>query len=173
MGSSDLAGATEFSFHRTFANAISMVGRSYAVQDASGTVVFAAANHPQLTEDDWVITDARGVEVAQLRRGAMHVHPTFDLTSTDGLTVRISKANFMPLHETWRIEGLAQGTVDIKGSTSDHEFTFVDAAGATLVQASRRWASVREAYGLRVDPAFDMRVVVAAAVALDMTESTH
>jgi len=173
MSTDDLASAPMYSFHRTFGNVTSVVGRSYEIKDASGQVVCSVANHLEFGADAWVITNAAGEEIARIHRGPLHVHPTFDVTTPAGAAVKISKANFMPLHETWRIEGLDIGDVDIKGNTSDHEFTFVGSGGAVLAQASRQWVTMTEAYGLRIGPSLDMVAVIAAAVALDDTESRH
>ena len=173
MGASNIDSAPTYTIHRTLKDAMSVMGRSYAVQDASGAATLTVSQEMHLGSDKWSVRDAQGSEVATITRGPLHVHPTFDFVGSDGTSVTITKANFSPLHETWRIEGLTSGTIDIHGSITNHEFELVHADGNVVARASRKWASITEGYGLQVTAGLPLVVAVAAAVALDETENTH
>ena len=173
MGASAIDTAPTYTIHRTLKDAMSVVGRSYALQDASGTAILTVSQEMHLGAEKWSVRDAQGNEVATITRGPLHVHPTFEYVGSDGTSATIAKANFSPLHETWRIEGLASGTIDIRGSITNHEFELVHVDGTVVARASRKWASVMEGYGLQVSTAIPLVVATAAAIALDETENTH
>ena len=100
----------------------------------------------------------------------MHIHPNFTLRRPGRTDVTVRKANFMPVNETWRIEGAEDGDIDINGDIVDHEFTMVDGSGATVATVSRAWVSIRDAYGLQVG-AMDPVLAIAAVVGIDDAEN--
>lgn len=155
---------TEFVIHRRLASY-----DGYAVQTPDGATAWTLKFHVGLGKVTWTFVDASGATAATLVRPPMHVHPTFELDRPGKRAVTIRKANFMPVKETWRIEGDADGDLDVTGDVVDHEFTITDASGTAVAQASRSWVTVRETYGVRCS-GIDPVLVAATAIAIDVAE---
>ncbi|MFZ4517337.1 MAG: LURP-one-related/scramblase family protein [Microthrixaceae bacterium] len=162
--SNDTATTTELLIHRRLA---SLDG--FTVQTPDGSTAWTVKYHVGLGKGTWTFLDPAGATAATLVRPAMHVHPTFELDRPGHPTVTIRKANFMPLNETWRIEGDTDGDLDVTGDVVDHEFTITDASGTAVAQASRSWVTVRETYGVRCN-GIDPVVAAATSVAIDVVE---
>lgn len=113
--------------------------------------------------------DASEAQVAELVRPAMHVHPTFLLSRPARTDITIRKANFLPLKETWRIEGSEDGDLDVSGDIADHEFTLVDASGQVVATATQNWITFTDSFGIQVD-GVDPVLVIAAAVGIDVID---
>lgn len=142
----------------------------FLVFDGGGNQLYHFKGHLAFGKQKWSMLDASGAEVAQMERGAMHIHPNFTLRRPGRTDVTVRKANFMPVNETWRIEGAEDGDIDINGDIVDHEFTMVDGSGATVATVSRAWVSIRDAYGLQVG-AMDPVLAIAAVVGIDDAEN--
>ena len=145
---------------------------SFDVTDADGAHAYGVKFHlGGIAKESWTFTDAGGNEVGKLTRAGVHVHPTFTLDRPGHGEVTIAKANFMPVKETWRVQGTELGDLDVNGNLVDHEYTVSSPDGAAVGQASRAWVTIRDTYGVRVDGA-DPVVVLATALAIDVIEHT-
>ncbi|WP_282797003.1 LURP-one-related family protein [Streptomyces sp. CC224B] len=138
--------------------------------------------------DDYWIEDDRGTKVFLVDGKAMRLRDTFELKDPQGRVLVEMKAKMFALRDTMVVEregeplatvkrkrlsllrnhyrvALADGhELDVSGKILDREFA-VEYEGELLADISRRWFSVRDAYGLHiarddVDPA----LVVAVAV---------
>jgi len=154
---------------RTSALGLQGVSEGFVVKDESGATQFELKYKMHLDWQEWQVLDASGSVVAQMERHA-HVHPTFTIDRAGQGQVTVRKADFMPLKQTWKVEGLAGGDVTVGGSFTDHEFTFTDAAGSAVAEASRRWATMHEGYGVTVQ-GLDPVIAICAAVAMDVAEN--
>ena len=160
-----------FVVKRTSAIGLKGMSESFHVTDESGSPVLEFKYSMHMGSQEWHVLDTSGAEVANMQRHA-HVHPQFDITRPGRPDVTVRKANFMPVSETWRVEGLEGGDVDVSGSITDHEFTFTNQTGAVVAQSSRQWVSVHETYGVRVS-GMDAVVALCAAVGMDVIENQH
>lgn len=142
---------------------------SYTVTSDDGTTVYAVKFHMHLSKLTWTFVDASGAEVATLVRPPMHAHPTFEVDRPGHEPVTVRKANFMPVRETWKVEGTELGDLDVSGNTTDHEFVVTDPSGATVAEASRKWATVLETYAVRCT-GMPPELAAATAVAIDVVE---
>ena len=142
---------------------------SYTVTADDGSTVFDVKFHMHLSKLTWTFVDRAGAEVATLVRPPMHAHPTFEVDRPGHGPVTVRKANFMPVHETWKVEGTELGDLDVSGSLADHEFVVTDASGATVAEASRKWATLRETYAVRCS-GMPAELAAATALAIDVVE---
>jgi uncharacterized protein YxjI len=157
----------QYVLHRNLASI-----KSFDVTDAGGAHAYGVKFHVEgLTKESWTFTDAAGQQVGKLTRAGVHVHPTFTLDRPGHGEVTIAKANFMPVQETWRVQGTELGDLDVNGNLVDHEYAVTAPDGSTVGQASRAWVTIRDTYGVTVD-GVDPVVVLAAALAIDVIEHT-
>jgi len=107
----------QYVLHRNLASI-----KSFDVADADGAHAYGVKFHVEgLTKESWTFTDAAGNQVGKLTRAGLHVHPTITLDRPGQSEVRITKANFMRVQETWRVQGTELGDLDVSGNLADHE----------------------------------------------------
>ena len=162
-----MAGET-LSIARTSAVGLGAIADSFTVTDGTGTPCFTFRYHMHIASQEWTVSDSAGAEIGTMSRHA-HMHPTFNLERPGRDPVTIRKADFMPTHQTWQIDGAEGGDVTISGSFNDHEFTFTNAAGQQVAEASRRWVSVHDGYGVQLN-GLDGLIAACAAIAIDVAE---
>lgn len=143
----------------------------YLVYDGTDTQVYHFKGHLAFPGARWGMLDASGSEVASLVRPAMHIHPTFTVSRPGRADVTIRKANFAPIHETWRIEGAEDGDIDLHGDILNHEFTF-EQDGRPVGTTTRRWVSLTDAYAVQAN-GMDPVLAIAAAVGIDSVDNEH
>jgi uncharacterized protein YxjI len=144
---------------------------SWKVIDSSGATVLDFEFHPHLTSQEWRIKDASGSELGAMTRGAGHIHWTYEIQPAHGGAVTFSKQSFAFAHETWRLQGTAQGDVDLEGDLTNHNFTFVDASRTVLATVNRPWVSVKDTIDVQIS-GLDPLVALSAVIALDSMEHT-
>ncbi len=155
----------QFVLHRKLASI-----KSFDVTDQSGAHAFGVKFHVEgLTKESWTLSDASGADSGKLTRAGVHVHPTFTLERPGHGEITIAKSNFMPVQETWRVQGSELGDLDVSGNLLDHEYSITTADGTAVGQASRAWVTIRDTYGVQVD-GIDPVVVLATAIAIDVIE---
>ncbi|MFM7509705.1 MAG: LURP-one-related/scramblase family protein [Actinomycetota bacterium] len=155
----------QYVLHRNLASI-----KSFDVTDAGGAHAYGVKFHVEgLTKESWTFTDAGGQQVGKLTRAGVHVHPTFALDRPGQGEVTISKANFMPVQETWRVQGTELGDLDVNGNLADHEYAVTSPDSVAVGHASRSWVTIRDTYGITVD-GVDPVVVLATALAIDVIE---
>lgn len=144
----------------------------FLVFDSNGAQLYHFKHHAAFGKERWTMHDASEAQVAELVRPAMHVHPTFVLSRPGRADVTIRKSNFMPLKETWRIEGSEDGDLDVAGDIADHEFTVVDQSGRIVATATQSWITLTDSFGIQVD-GVDPVLVIAGAVGIDVIDHEH
>ncbi len=140
----------------------------YLVYDDTDGQIYHFEGHLSFPAQRWSMLDVAGTEVATLQRPPLHVHPQFTLSRPDLADVVIRKANFAPVHESWRIEGAEDGDIDLRGDIFNHEFTF-EKGGRDVGTTTRRWVSVTDAFALQVSE-MDPVLAIATSVGIDSIE---
>jgi len=140
----------------------------YLVYDSTDTQIYHFKGHLALRSQRSSIPVGTGFAVATVERPALHVHPTSTLSRPGRSDVVIRKANFSPVHESWRIEGAENGDVDLQGDVLNHEFAF-EKDGQVVGTTTRRWVSVTDAYAVQVD-GMDPVLAIATSVGIDSIE---
>ena len=142
---------------------------SYRITDESGADLYYAQHHAGLGKEHWDITDAQGTNVATLMHKA-HIHATFDI-SGQGLTdSTLTKVNFMPVAETWTLDGSA-GQATLKGDLADYQWSLTMPDGTLTATFARRLVSMHHQVSVTVNG--DPRVAIAVAIALDVDHEDH
>lgn len=142
---------------------------SYRITDESGADLYFAKHHAGLGKEHWDITDAQGSNVALLMHKA-HIHATFDITGQGLTDSKLRKINFMPVAETWTLDGSA-GQATLKGDLADYQWSLTMPDGTLTATFARRLVSLHHQVTVTVDG--DPRVAIAIAIALDADQEEH
>ena len=149
-----------------------LVAEGFNVADEHGTDVLLLHYRLHGTTMTWSIVTPDDTERGRMEHPMMSMHPHFTIDRPGQATVTVRKANFALMHETWRIEGLECGDLDVHGDVANHEFTFTDAQGITQASASRAYLTLHEGYSVRT-AGLDPLIAICAAIGLDVTENSR
>jgi uncharacterized protein YxjI len=72
-----------------------------------------------------------------------------------------------PLRDRWVVEADDVGEIHVKGNIFDREYTLETEDDRRIAETSKRWFRVRDTYGVDIDPAADVAMILAATVVID------
>ncbi len=146
------------------------LGDDFWVEDETGERVFRVDGKVARLRDTYVIETADGQELVKIVERKLSLHKSLVVERQGQELATISKALLNPLRDTFRVEVVGGGVLVAKGDLFDHEFTITWENGTHMAQVSKRLFSVRDAYGLTVEPQQDVVLALAIAVCIDALE---
>lgn len=148
------------------------IGGDLYVTDPAGNHIFEVDGKAFSIRRTLFLNDLQGQPLYEINASLMHIHKTFEIKRGDEVVATIQRAlvTFLSPHYTVTMAG--GRTLEIQGNIWDHEFQATE-NGQTVFQASRRWLSFRDAYGVQVEPGFDVPLALALAIALEQMELEH
>lgn len=143
------------------------IGDDYWIETEAGRRAFKVDGKVLRARDTFVLKDAHGQELLRLKHRPVRVRQTWKVERPGKPDATLRKAMVTPLRDRWVLEADDLGEWKIQGNIVEHEYTIEDADGDTIAESSKRWLRVRDSYGVRVQPAADAALVLAATVAID------
>jgi uncharacterized protein YxjI len=142
------------------------VRNDYWVETTAGRTVFQVDGRAVRVGGTLTIRDAGGVAVATMQEPAAPTHDTVRIERPGRPAATVTRSRVTPGPDGYLVEADDVGTIDVRGDLVDHEYTF-ESGGRTIAEVSKRWMTVRDTFGVRVEPGADTALVLAAVVALD------
>ena len=100
-----------------------------------------------------------------------HVHRTIDI-SRDGQNVAtVQEAIFHLGGDKFQVTVSGGLVLTVHGDWMNREFQVKDTAGVVVIDASRTWFSIHDAYGVQITPGFDIPLGLAIVIALERAEA--
>ena len=146
------------------------LGDDFWVEDEAGERVFHVDGKVMRMRDTYVIETPDGQELLRIQERRLKLRKTLAIERQGQELATVSKAMLTPLRDKFRIELAGHGTLEAKGDLFDHEFTIDWENGVRMAEVSKRWFSIRDAYGLSVEPHQDAVLALAIAVCIDAIE---
>jgi uncharacterized protein YxjI len=146
------------------------LGDDFWVEDETGERVYHVDGKVARLRDTYVIETADGQELVKIIERKLSLHKSLRVERQGQELATVSKALLNPLRDTFRVEIVGGGVLVAKGDLFDHEFTIAWENGVPMAQVSKRLFSVRESYGLSVEPNQDVVLALAVAVCIDALE---
>ena len=116
------------------------------------------------------LNDLNGNELYQVSKSLAHIHQTFELKQRDEVVATIQEGLIGFLGDKFSVKFKnGDPELSIKGDIIDHDFT-VKRGGQTVVEASRKLLSLRDAYAVRVSDGFDPALAMAIVIAVEQME---
>ncbi len=142
------------------------LGDDYWVETTAGRTVFQVDGKAMRFREAFTIRDAGGEVVATLQERVARLRDTMVIGRPGRPTATITKKKVAPLRQHFVVEADDVGTIDVRGNLTEHEYTF-ERDGQPVAEVSRRWMTVRDTFGVEVQPGADTALVLAATVAVD------
>ena len=146
------------------------LGDDFWVENDAGERVFHVDGKVMRLRDTYVIETADGEELLRIKERRLKLRKTFTIERDGEELATVAKALVTPLRDRFSIEVAGGGTLEAKGDLLDHEFTIDWEGGARMAEVSKRWFSMRDAYGVTVGPTQDAVLAIAIAVCIDAIE---
>ncbi len=146
------------------------LGDDFWVEDESGDKIFHVDGKVMRLRDTYVIETPDGQQLLKIQERRLRLHKTLAIERQGQELASVSKALISPLRDTFRVQLAGGGVLDVKGDLFNHEFTIDWENGTRLGEVSKRWFSVRDAYGLSVEANQDAVLALAIAICIDALE---
>ena len=146
------------------------LGDDFWVEDESGDRVFHVDGKVARLRDTYVIETPEGDELVKVVERKLSLHKSLVVQRQGEELATISKALLNPLRDSFRVELAGGGVLQVQGDLFDHEFAITWENGTPMAQVSKRFFTVRDSYGLSVEPQQDVVLALAIAICIDGIE---
>jgi uncharacterized protein YxjI len=102
---------------------------------------------------------------------APHAHKTIEIKKDGHVSATVQEAIFHLGGDKFKITLAGGRELTVHGNWSNREFQVKDQAGGQVIDASRMWFSIRDAYGIQIMPGFEVPLGLAICVALERVEA--
>jgi len=143
------------------------LGDDFWVEDEHGERVFHVDGKVMRLRDTFVIETADGQELLRIVERRLRIRKTYVIERQGEESARVAKALITPLRERFEVEVAGGGKLEAQGNLLDHEFTIDWEGGARMAEVSKRWFTIRDSYGVAVEPAQDDVLAIAIVVCID------
>ena len=140
------------------------IGDDYWIVDESGNKRYRVDGKALRVRDTWVLEDTDGNEVAQIREKKLSIRDAITI-QVGGTEAKVKKA-LVGLRDRFHVEVDGGEDLKVKGNIVDHEYE-IERDGHTIATVSKKWFRVRDTYGVGVQQAIDVPLVLAVTVAVD------
>lgn len=143
------------------------IGDDYWIENESGKREFYVDGKAFRVRDTLVLKDAQGNELYKIQERLLKIRDTIDIKRAGGeQAATIKKAFINILGDMWNVEIPDGPDMKIHGDILDHEYR-IDSEGKTIAEVSKRWFSIRDAYGVEIEPGQDDALILAITVSID------
>ena len=149
------------------------IGEDFWIENERGERVFKVDGKVMSIHGRFELEDRDGAKLATIETKLLALHPTMRIERDGQVYATVKKALLTLLHQHYTVEVRDGQVLEAEGSITDHEYEIL--AGEQVVATiSKRWFSVRDAYGVAVAPGQDDVLLLAIAVCIDeLSERAH
>ncbi len=149
---------------------ISLTGDLW-IEDGQGNHAFEVDGTLLSLRGTHVLKDLGGQALYEISRPlAPHLHRTIDITKGGQAAATVQEAIFHLGGDKFKISLAGGQDLTVHGDWMNREFQVKDQAGRVVIEASRNWFSIHDAYGIQIAPGFEVPLGLAIVVALERVE---
>jgi uncharacterized protein YxjI len=142
------------------------LGDDFTIEDEHGRAAYTVDNKLLRIRDTFVITDRAGNEAATIRERLLALRDTVDVRRGGEIIAVVRKAWFTPFRDRFNIDVKNGGDLVAQGNLLDHEYD-IRRGGEVVAHVSKRWFTLRDTYGITINPGEDEGLILAIAVVID------
>ena len=149
---------------------ISLTGDLW-IEDGQGNHAFEVDGTLLSLRGTHVLKDLDGQALYEISKPlAPHLHKTIDITKDGQTAATVQEAIFHLGGDKFKITLAGGQDLTVHGDWFNREFSVKDQAGRVVIDASRAWFSIHDAYGIQIAPGFEVPLGLAIVVALERVE---
>jgi len=150
---------------------ISMTGDLW-IEDGKGNHTYEVDGKLLSLHGTHTLKDLSGQPLYEISKPlAPHVHKTIEIKKDGHVSATVQEAIFHLGGDKFKITLAGGQELTVHGNWSNREFQVKDQAGGQVIDASRMWFSIRDAYGIQIAPGFEVPLGLAICVALERVEA--
>jgi uncharacterized protein YxjI len=146
------------------------IGDDYWIEDERGKKVFYVDGKAIRLRNTLILKDAQGNGLYKIQEKLLKLRDTMVIKRADGETAAVIKKAFINiLGDRWKVEIPDGPDMEIYGNILEHEYR-ISSGGKQIAEISKKWFSIRDTYGVEVEPGQDYALILAIAAVLDQME---
>jgi uncharacterized protein YxjI len=150
---------------------ISLTGDLW-IEDGQGNHAFEVDGKLLSLHGTHVLKDLNGQPLYEISKPlAPHLHKTIEIKKDGRVSATVQEAIFHLGGDKFKISLAGGQELTVHGNWSNREFQVKDQAGGQVIDASRKWFSIHDAYGIQIAPGFEVPLGLAIVVALERVEA--
>lgn len=142
------------------------IGEDYEIEDERGNPVYRVDGKILRIRETFVLEDLSGNEVATIREKKIALHDSMNILRGGEVVATIRKAWLTPFRDKFGIDVKGGEDMVAHGNILDHEYE-IRQGRETVAKVSKHWFTIRDTYGIDIDPGHDDGLILAMAVAID------
>lgn len=142
------------------------IGEDFTIEDEQGRPAFKVDGKVMRIRETFEITRMDGAEVVTVREKKLAIRDSMTLLRGGETVATVKKALIAPFGDRFNVEVAGGGDLEVKGSILDHEYE-VRRGGETVARVSKSWFTLRDTYGIDIQPGQDEGLILGVVVALD------
>ena len=142
-------------------------GDDFAIKNAAGDEVFFVDGKAFTLGNKLSFQDLQGNELAFIRQKLLSWGPTYEITRGGEVAAVVKKHLFTLFHCRFTVDVPGPDDLEAQGSFLDLEYT-LQRGGQTVAEASKRWFSWTDTYGVDIRDGEDDVLILATTVVIDM-----
>ena len=107
-----------------------------------------------------------GAEVVTVREKKLALRDSMKLLRGGETIATVRKALIAPFRDKWSVEVEGGEDLQVQGKILDHDYE-ITRGGRPVARVSKQWFTLRDTYGIDIQPGEDEGIVLGIAVALD------
>ncbi len=144
------------------------LGDDFYIEDENGDRVFHVDGKMLAIRETLHFNDMEGNTLAKIQERLLRLRDTMEIEGPNDETLAVAKkAIFSVFTDKWDVHIEDGPDLEVQGSILDHEYN-ITANGDKVAEVSKRWFSLRDSYGVEVEPGQNDVVILAITVAIDM-----
>jgi uncharacterized protein YxjI len=142
------------------------IGEDDTIEDEHGKPAYKVDGKVMRIRETFEITDMQGREVVTVREKKIAIHDSMKILRGGETIATVKKALISPFRDKWVVDMEGGEDLVVKGDILDHEYE-VERGGRTVARVSKKWFTIRDTYGIDIQPGQDDGLILGIVVAVD------
>jgi uncharacterized protein YxjI len=142
---------------------------TFGIKDRSGNLLAYVKKKLVSWGPQFLFETPDGTGFGEMRGKVLTVRPTFEIYGKQGLVAVVKKKVLKLLGSEWWLEDSTGKEIGrIKGNITEHDFSILSPSGSQVAQVHKKWASIRDSYGVEIQSQeIDPYIIIAYVIAMD------
>ena len=141
-------------------------GDDFTVKDETGADCYIVDGKVFTLGHRVIIRNMQGDEEATIHQHIISLLPTYEITRNGQELAEVRKKLTL-FREGFTVDIPGPDDLAVQGDLFDHEYIFTR-DGQTVATVSKQWFTLRDSYGVEVEPGVDPVLILASAIVIDL-----
>ncbi len=166
-GEEHAAGAVQGKHHYQIRQRLLTFGDDFWIEDDRGNRVFKVDGKALRIRKTLRFEDAHGNELCRIQERMLHITDHLEIEGPHGERLAmVKRALFSPLHDRMSVQIKGGADLAVKGNILGHEYSIGEGRDR-VAEVSKRWFSIRDTYGVEIEPGQDDVLILALTVCIE------